>query len=127
MYIAMALYGSGSPWPIGIFESEERAKSEAYRIGHPTSLYIIPAELNVNLELEHRPELKERIEQKEAYFTNLDDEGHLVRQGKDRSKIHISYDGIKTACGKQIGKGWERDKTFQHLQETCILCYMNNH
>lgn len=126
MYIAMALYGSGTPWPIGVFESEDRAKSEAYRIGSPTTFYTIEAELNVNLEFENYPELKERVEKREAIFKNLEEEGHLVQQKRGRD-LHITYDGIDTACGTQIGKKWIRDPNMQHIGETCYNCYRINH
>lgn len=57
--IAMALFGSGTHFPIGVFDSTERANEEIARV-KPSASFLIETELNTNMEIQIRESRKKR-------------------------------------------------------------------
>lgn len=59
--IAMALFGSGSYFPLGVFDDEETAREEV-KLTEPSYAFYIHTEINKNMEEEKKEAAKRRRE-----------------------------------------------------------------
>lgn len=127
--LVMGLFGSGSHWPIGVFDNEEDMQRVIDEC-NPSSTIILDVPLNANYEFIRREQYKiaeaeQKIEdmKKEAWFDKLTKEGAVTRKGSYAFR-HITFDGEYTLCKYKIGKGWrEPNKPEHHREPACHICY----
>lgn len=130
--LVMALFGSGTHFPLGVFDNSEDIQ-KAIAETTPSNYFVLDMNLNENWEVWRREESDRRrkenqiyLENKEARFKDLNEKGHIVRKGRYGDR-HITFDGDKTLCGFQLGRYWVRPKKDQDKGVSCSSCYERSH
>lgn len=133
--LVMARFGSGGPWPIGVFDNDEDMQRVIEETGVATTIITLDMTLNGNYEARAAMEAEQRYQHevkakrdREVVFDRLNEEGHIVRNTQTyNGDRHITYDGINTLCGYRMGKKWARTPFDQRFGETCARCFQENH